>query len=455
MGSRAPLWQLDAALDRLLTAEREDPVRATRSPEDLRAELGDLRPPAHGRPDHEVLAALERLIRLSPATCSPRFFNLLFAGRIPAAAAADMLAAFANHTMHTFKVAGPMVLVEAELLEHMLEIVGFAEGEGSFAPGGSLSNLLAMAIARNHAQPEALDHGCAGARARIYSSAEDHYSIAKNAGLLGIGRANVVPIEVDDRGRMRVDALHHAIAEDRARGYLPAMINATAGTTVRGEFDPIDALAELAAELDLWLHVDACLGGALLLSPDARHHLQGIERVDSLTWDAHKMMGVPVTCSALLLRDRGHLARNLDVAANYLFQADGALNPGRRSLQCGRRNDALKLWAAWQSLGDEGYAARVDRQLALTRHAAAHIQAAPDLDLYQPPASTNVCFTHRRATPQALTAALREQQRALVSHAQIGPTPVIRLACLDPDIDDTDIDTFFAELDTVAAALPT
>jgi len=243
------------------------------------------------------------------------------------------------------------------------------------------------------ADPNARERGPGGPRLVAYTSAEGHYSLQKNAGLAGLGRRSVRAIQVDERGRMSVPALLEAIEADRRARHRPFLVNATAGTTVRGAFDPIARIAAVSRGEGLWLHVDGAFGGTLLLSPEHRHRLAGCERADSFAWDPHKMMGIPLQSSVLLVSRPGLLSACLDENAEYLFQSDpDELNPGRRSLQCGRPNDALKLWAAWQRLGDRGWAERVGRQVALARRAARLVDADPELLLVEEPASVNVCF---------------------------------------------------------------
>ena len=404
----------------------------------------DLTVPATGRPLTEVLARLVALGHHTPNTASPRFFNQLFGGRIPTATMGDMLAALFNSSMYTYKVAGPHVLVENELLDHMVRLAGFRNGEGTFTPGGSMSNLLAMTIARGEAFETSREAGLTGQRPSAYTSDEAHYSIRKNAGLIGIGRDNVRTVATDDRGRMRPDDLRARIEADLAEGCRPFFVNVTAGTTVAGAFDPIPDIIEVAKAYGLWVHVDGALGGSMLVSGRARPLLEGIELADSLTWDAHKTMGVPLTSSVCLLRQSGLLAKHLSESADYLFQDEEMrLDPGHTSLQCGRRNDALKLWAAWQSLGDEGYEARIDRMLDLTCHATARVRAEPRLSLVREPESVNVCFTVDGVSAPDVCRALVERERAVVGHATVDGQAVIRLVCINPDLGPADLDLFF------------
>jgi glutamate/tyrosine decarboxylase-like PLP-dependent enzyme len=320
--------------------------------------------------------------------------------------------------------------------------------------GGSVSNLLAMMIARNEALAGVREDGMRGHAGTVYTSAASHYSIRKNAGVLGLGRQSVRDIPTDRRGRMDVEALRTAIRDDRARGFRPLLINATAGTTVLGAFDPLREIAALAREEGLWMHVDGALGGSLLLCESERELLDGCELSDSFAWDAHKMMGVPLSCSAILLRRRGLLQKHLDESADYLFQTHtDDLNPGTRSLQCGRRNDALKLWAAWQFHGDDGYDARLRRVVGLARYAAQRIQDDPEMDLVVWPESVNVCFEVRKTPSEAICERLDREARLLIGHGRVDGRCAIRLVCVNPDLTEGDIDAALDEIKRAAAEL--
>ena len=344
----------------LMEAEGVEPVAPIRSPDDVRA-LVELELGERGLGPDEAMDLIERIVMATPRTGSRRFFNQLFAGRDEVAVAAEMLTAVLNSSMYTFKVAGPHVMIETEVTRHMAGLVGYPEGEGVFVPGGSMSNLAALIMARNEAAdgPEGVrERGMrAGVRGpmTVYASEDCHYSVPKGAGMAGIGRENVRRVPVDDRGRMDPRKLREMIVADRAAGASPIMICATAGTTVLAAFDPIGPIADVAQEFGLWLHVDGALGGSVATSKRHRGLIGGSERSDSFTWDAHKLMGTPLSCSVILCRRSGMLRKHFEEGASYLFQtcADD-FDHGKRSMQCGRRNDALKLWAAWKAHGDAG-----------------------------------------------------------------------------------------------------
>ncbi|VAX42403.1 Aromatic-L-amino-acid decarboxylase [hydrothermal vent metagenome] len=422
-------------------------------PAKVEAEL-DLSPPREGVSIEVVAERLWLLLECTPNTSGKRYFNQLFAGRDDAAMLGEMLAAVANNSMYTFKAAGAQVLAERALLAHMGRKVGWASCDGAFTPGGSMSNFAAMLVARNVSLDGVREQGLDGRSVAIYTSAESHYSIRKNAGMLGLGRECVRAIAADGEGRMQVRVLQETIERDLAEGVRPVAIVATAGTTVQGAFDPIREIAGVAREHGVWLHVDGAFGGSLLLSERRRPLLDGCELADSFTWDAHKMMGVPLTCSVVLFRDSGLLQQSLDESASYLFQRDeDAHNPGVRSLQCGRRNDALKLWAAWQHHGDAGYERRVERQFALTAHAVGVIERDPGLSLAHQPQSINVCFEISGVDAREVCDLLDREGRLKVSHGSVDGRPTVRLVCANPDLTEADLDGFFEEIRRAAAII--
>jgi len=425
-----------------------------RDAEGLAASL-ELAPGVEGLALEAVLERLRAALATTPTSSSWRFVNQLFGGRVAVATAAEALAAIPNISMYTFKAAGAQVLIERELLLRMAERVGLAGAEGCFTPGGSIANLVALLLARNAAAPEARERGLAGAALTVYTSAEGHYSVRKNAGVLGLGRERVRLVPVDARGRMDVEALARRLSEDRARGLRPVLVNATAGTTVRGAFDPLREVAAVAREHGVRMHVDGAFGGSLALSSSRRHLLDGAELADSFSWDPHKMMGVTLQCSVLLVARRGELAASLDESADYLYQADDDdLNPGHRSIQCGRRNDALKLWAAWLRLGDRGWDARLERQLALAARAAELVAADPALRLLEPPMSINVCFEVRRRSSAAICEKLDREGRLKIGHGIVAGRRAIRLVCVNPDLEERDLAAILAEVKAAAAGLP-
>jgi glutamate/tyrosine decarboxylase-like PLP-dependent enzyme len=452
----SPDW-LDSTFSlarRLLRLEQVSEPEPAPRPAEVSARI-DLALPPVGRPPAEVFELLGRLVELTPKTSSRRFYNQLFAGREPLAAAAEVLTGLLNSSMYTYKVGGVQVLVEQAVTRRLCQLAGFPEGEGTWTPGGSLANLTAMVLARNEAFPEVRDTGAPARPLTVYVSEDGHYSVRKNAGMMGIGRRQVRQVATDEQGRMLPDELDRALAQDLRDGYAPVCIVATAGTTVLGSFDPLRAIAAVARRHGVWLHVDGAYGGTFLLHPELRRRLDGVELADSLVWNAHKMMGVPLPASAVLVRRRGLLHRHFNETADYLFQQDDAdLNLGTQSMQCGRRNDALKVWAAWQALGDQGWAARIEHQVALARYACDLVSARPRLELVHEPECLNVCFAVRGKSAVAICERLGREGSALIGYGAVRGRKVLRLVTVNADVERADLERLFADIDRVASELP-
>ncbi len=443
---------------RYTLGETQTPVAAYQLPNELESQL-DLTICKEGESTDQVMRALEELANATPRSTSTRFCNQLFSGSDPIATAADMLVPVINTSLYTFKAAGPMAMIERIIIAKMAGLLGFNgspnKPEGIFTPGGSISNLVAMLIARNETCPTLRNEGSQGKRIICYASADAHYSIIKNAGILGMGRQNVRQIPTDNTGAMNLSILHQTVHDDLDAGHLPSMIIATAGTTVRGAFDSIDQIIPIAREFGVWVHVDACFGGAASLSPTHRHLLNGVELADSVAWNPHKVMGVPLSAATLITRKSGYLSKNFDETADYLFQGDDdALNPGTRSIQCGRRNDALKVWAAWKHHGDIGYRDRIDHLMSIAQYAASGIKAHDALILSCKPTYVNVCFEVVGKSSRAICDLLRERNELLVGHAEVDGRRVIRIPFVNGAITTDDADEMLELILNAAQTLP-
>lgn len=449
---KKPLEKTLAIAEKFIRDEEINPVLAYKSPQELWAEL-DIRIGEKGLSEEVFFQVLEDVVMATPKTASKSFFNQLFGGRNMAALSGEILAAVLNSSMYTFKVAGPQVLIEKEVVAKMLEKVGYTQGDGTFSPGGSISNMIAMMVARNEKDKSIRNQGMDGRRFTAYTSEEGHYSTRKNAGILGLGREQVRMIKSDDQGRMEIADLESQIQEDLAMGYLPFFINSTAGTTVLGAFDPFVEIAAIARKYDIWFHIDGALGGSVVLSRKYRHLVQGCELSDSYTWNAHKMMNVPLTASIILFNHENILRRHFSEKAEYLFQGEDDFNPGDSSIQCGRKNDALKVWAAWKYLGDEGYEQRINRQYELAQYAAQYIKNDPTLDLIQEPACVAVCFEVSGKSSMDICNVLNHEGLIKVGYGSAKKKKFIRMVCVDADMQESDIDNFFEKVKQVSSDL--
>lgn len=392
--------------------------------------------------------ALESLVLKSPRTATVGFFNQLFGGRNPHAVLGDLLAVMLNNSMYTYKAAGAQIGVEKVILRQVCGMLGWDHNaDGTLAPGGSMTNYMAMVMARDASDPQIKTAGVTK-RLMVYTSKESHYSIPKNAAFSGIGRDQVRYIDTDIQGRIDLDLLSQAIGEDLANGLTPAMINLTAGTTVLGAFDPIEPVIALARKHNIWVHVDGAYCGSVLFSARYRHLIKGIEQVDSFSFNAHKMLGTPLSCSIIVTKDKRHLHESFSNNASYLYQTDhDEFNLGKMSLQCGRRNDALKFWTLWKSVGTRGLEKIVDHQFDLAEVARDHIRSNKDYTLYSYEDSISVCFNYKDIPARVLCTELYEAQELLVGYGSFGSDEFVRLVTINAQNSAQVIKDFFKTLE--------
>jgi aromatic-L-amino-acid decarboxylase len=345
--------------------------------------------PEAGADAEVVLRTLqEHVVQHAMNISSPRYFGLFNPAPLPLAVWVDALASALNQNGAGWRQSPSVSALEACVLRWLCELIGYGEsGFGTLTSGGSEANLIALKCARDAAALAASARGLTdtAGQLRVYASEQCHYSLVKSVDILGIGRENLRKIDTDERFRVRVDALRAAIEQDRTAGYRPCCVVGVAGATSTGAVDPLDELADLAEEFGVWYHVDAAYGGALAFSAAHRAVLQGIGRADSVTLDPHKWMFVPFACGALLTRSGTKVLRDaFDSTPEYLSERrpdDGSLDFFRYGQLGTRRANALKLWAAFCSLGRRGYQQLIERQLALTRDLAAQLGALDDFQL--------------------------------------------------------------------------
>ncbi len=432
---------------RFLQAEKEEPVVPPIEAEAM-FEVLDLRLGEQGINDKEFYQSLSKLVLNTPRVAGNKFFNQLYGGRRSKAVLGDLLAVILNTSMYTYKIAGPMVGVEKEVLSKTAELIGYDKfSGGTIAPGGSMSNFMAMVMARDHYKSD-IRYSGVHEKMCIYTSEVCHYSIEKNAALMGIGRNQIRYIPVNDKGQMIVEELIRKIKADKSNGFHPFLVNATAGTTVLGAFDPIDKLATICQNERLWLHIDGAYSGGVVFSTKYKHLVKGAEKADSFSINGHKMLGTPLSCSLLLVKDKKQLNTSFSNDANYLYQSDNdEYNLGKTSIQCGRRNDALKLWTLWKSIGTVGMGALINHQFYLADVAREYVRKNKDYTLYSHEDSISICFNYKDIPAEKLCAALYENAQTMVSYGAFKENVFVRLVTINPDNTEEDILSFFKTLE--------
>ncbi|XP_057328051.1 glutamate decarboxylase [Microplitis mediator] len=391
---------VDILLDYVKTQnDRNSKVLEFHHPADLMRIL-DLEIPDNGLTLQQLLIDCSTTLKYQVKTGHPHFFNQLSCGLDVVSMAGEWLTATANTNMFTYEIAPVFILMEHVVLKKMRELIGWNTGDSILAPGGSISNLYAFLAARHKMFPQYKERGLAavGGQLVMFTSDQCHYSVKSCASVCGLGTDNCVMVPSDERGRIIPSKLEELILERKARGHIPFFVNATAGTTVIGAFDPISQIADICEKYKLWLHVDAAWGGGLLLSRKYRHpRLTGIERADSVTWNPHKLMGALLQCSTIHFKEDGLLISCNQMSAEYLFMTDKLYDvrydTGDKVIQCGRHNDIFKLWLQWRAKGTEGFEKLIDKLMELSEYMVKRIKQMSDrFYLILEPELVNVCF---------------------------------------------------------------
>lgn len=323
-----------------------------------------------------------------------------------AGALAALVDGFTNNAMAIYEMGPAASSVEFFVLNWLLERVGWrpaplpgrprpdgGHGGGVLTHGGSLANLTALVAARSVVAPSAWRDGNPPDLA-IIATAGSHYSIARAAGIMGIGSGAVYHAEVDGRGAIRPDRLPGLLDRVRSDGRRVVALVANACSTGVGIYDPLREIAAVCRARGVWLHVDGAHGASALLSPQGRRLLDGVEDADSIVWDAHKMMRTPTLCAAVLVRDARALDGAFQQEASYLFHDKE--QPGfdflHRTVECTKSALGLRLFAVLAALGEQGLADYVDRQYALAHEAYELIRRTPEMECAVEPEANILCF---------------------------------------------------------------
>jgi glutamate/tyrosine decarboxylase-like PLP-dependent enzyme len=389
---------------------------------------------------------------------SPRFFGYVLGSGEPVAALADLLASVLNQNVTAWRSAPAAVALERQLISALAAALGCQGYRGSFCGGGSMANLMALAMARETHLPA----NAAGARPGVvYASSEVHMSIPKAMALLGLGRENLRLIPTDERLRISLEHLREAIAADRSRGLRPFAVVATSGTVNTGSIDPLADIAALCREHGLWMHIDGAYGAlAALAVPE---QFAGLNTGDSLSLDPHKWLYQPLDCGVLLFKDAvtarltfshtGDYARSLeeDPLESFAFFEE--------SLELSRRFRALKLWLSLRYHGLAAFRRAIHADLRHAQLLAQQVAGSAQLELSAPVALSAVCFRYRPESAaldaDSLNAAILRRViargRVYLSNATLGGRFVLRACFVNHRTAEADVAQIVPEVLAAAA----
>jgi aromatic-L-amino-acid/L-tryptophan decarboxylase len=358
-------------------------------------------PPAGPEDFQGILADLDRLIVPGLSHWQhPRFFGYFPSNGELASVIGDYLSTGLGVLGLSWQSSPALTEVEEVVTDWMRQMVGLSPAwSGVIQDTASSCTLVALLCARERASGFSLARGgLQGETAPfvVYVSAHSHSSVDKAALLAGFGRDNIRVIGTDAVHAMRADLLDAAIRADLAAGRRPCAVVATSGTTTTTAFDPLEAIADVAREHGLWMHVDAAMAGSAMILPECRHLWRGVEGADSLVMNPHKWLGVAFDCSLYYVRDAEHLVRVMSTNPSYLQSGvDGRVKNLRDwGIPLGRRFRALKLWCLIREQGVEGLQRRLRRDLDNARWLEAEVRSTPPWRVLAPVTLQTLCLRH-------------------------------------------------------------
>ncbi len=406
----------------------------------------------------------EAIVPFSRQNAHPRMFGYVQSPGTPLAAFADLLASTLNANLTVWRSAPAPVELERLTIDWIRQILGFnAEAGGLFVSGGSMANLAAIAAARQVKD-------CSSGRLRIYVSSETHFSIAKAAALLGIGRENVRQVAVDERFRIRVDDLVAKITADLEAGYVPFCVAANAGTVNTGAVDPFVEVRQIADRFQLWMHVDGSYGAFAVLAKSARKLFAGIQRADSIALDPHKWLYLPVDVGCVIYRApeiaRAAFAHEAEYTRIIGEEADEAFAFWDYGPELSRRFRALKVWMLLKGVGLDSLGEAIESNLVCARHLESMVRASDDFEMAAPVELSIFCFRHvpvqlRNESSQTIDAfnerllvALQRDGSSYLSNATLGGRFALRGCVLNYRTTLRDMEILLDDLRRVAKSLP-
>lgn len=369
-------------------------VTSAHTPGDLRARFAESLPIGQ-RPLAEIVERIERDVLSDAIKLShPRYMGVSVSPPLPAAIWTEALIAAMNQSMRAGVMSPVLTPIERQVVRWLADRVGFtAASGGTLTSGGTEANFSALLAARAAIAPDAWADGLGDNLPIVLCGDNAHVSVTRAVAQLGLGARRAIRVQLRDH-RIDTDALQRAI-DDAARRSIKVMaVVATAGDSITGAFDDIRRISEICRAHRIWLHVDGAHGATALLSTVHRHRLSGIEDAQSVTWDPHKMMLMPLPTSVLLVRDGAALERAFGAEPMSTARDDGDADLGARSFMTSRRADALKLWVGLQRYGADGLAALYDHLCDLTLALHRAVSSRDDFIALHAPDANVLCFRY-------------------------------------------------------------
>ena len=430
-----------------------------RTPESERIASAILRSRVSRTGSKTDLAALVRRIQNASLHLShPRFAAQQVAAPIPAAALVESVVAALNQSLAVWEMSPIGTAIDRDLMGGFKKLFGYPRtAEGSLVPGGAFANLTALLAARDALVPSAPKKG--GARVAIIVGVQAHYSIARSAAILGLGRDSVFRVALDSEFCTDVTGVEDAFASARRAGFRKFILVGSSGSTPTGSFDDLVALRKIAARHGAWFHVDAAHGAGMLFSRRLRNLMRGIADADSITFDPHKMMFMPLSAGGVLVRDGRKLHRPLEEQAPYLFGSKRRWpDVGQVTIACSQRFDALKTWIVWRAYGTDVWSTLAAHVCDVGRAAYDYCSGSRILAPVHKPHSNIFCFELRGSRRHdsdrrhwAIKEELNESGFAYISSTVLDGRRVLRLVVMNPRTTEGDVVAILRKVEEIAA----
>ncbi len=330
----------------------------------------------------------------------PRYIGHQVPAPVPVAGWFDAVGSVTNQVMAIYEMGPWATAVERALVQRLGESIGWPEDSfaGFVTHGGSLGNLTGLLTARNVALGDAWERGIGDRNAVLVAHHDAHYSVSRAAGVLGIGTKNVVRAPLNSKRQMDPQRLDELLISLKAQSRTVIAVSSCSCATPIGAFDPLADIAAVCQRHKVWLHVDAAHGGAACLSRKYRHLLSGVDQVDSLVWDAHKMMFMPALCAFVFYRNKAHRYEAFRQDAPYLFDPSAPglaeFDSGMMTPECTKRAAAYGLWGTWALFGQQLFEDLVDATFDLGKVFYEMLSDAPDFAPLHEPECNIVAFRH-------------------------------------------------------------
>lgn len=424
------------------------PVKSTVRPGDILNKLPDL-PPANPESFESFMNDFEKIIMPGITHWqSPNFFAYFPANSSPPSVLAEMITSTLAAQCMMWETSPAAAELEQKVMNWLRDMIGLPPYfEGVIQDTASTATLAAILTAREKVTGFRINNdGAAGEKTlRVYCSGQTHSSADKAVKIAGIGKKNLVKINVRDDFSIDPDGLEKAIKDDLQNGMVPCCVIATLGTTGTTAIDPLRQVGEICNRYGVWLHVDAALAGTALILPEYRWMLDGKEYIDSFVFNPHKWMFTNFDCTAYFVRDAGILIKTFEILPEYLqTRTRGKVNDYRDwGIPLGRRFRALKLWCVIRMYGVSGLQEKIRYHLSLAAKLSEKVSAEPDFELMAPVKLNTVCFRfipegvndeELNSLNEKLNHLLNDTGRIYLSHTKLNGIYTLRMVTAQTNV---------------------